>query len=64
MGLLYVITRALFEVQVSVSIAKIGTYVDQVVDVFYVTDRAGQKITNQRRIEEIKVKLLDAIDDG
>ena len=64
MGLLYVITRALFEVQVSVSIAKIGTYVDQVVDVFYVTDRAGQKITNERRIEEIKVKLLDAIDDG
>src|SRR4029079_14976353 len=39
MGLLYAITRTLFELSLSVSTAKIGTYLDQVVDVFYVTDQ-------------------------
>ena len=40
-GLLYAITRTLFEMGLSVWRAKIGTYLDQVVDVFYVTDRPG-----------------------
>ncbi len=40
-GLLYAITRTLFEMELSVWRAKIGTFLDQVVDVFYVTDRAG-----------------------
>ena len=40
-GLLYAITRTLFEMELSVWRAKIGTALDQVIDVFYVTDRAG-----------------------
>ena len=47
MGLLYTITRTLFELELSVSVAKIGTYLDQVVDVFYVTDQDGRKITDE-----------------
>ena len=40
MGLLFTIARTLFEMELSVSVAKIGTYLDQVVDVFYVTESA------------------------
>jgi len=60
-GLLYTITRALFELGLSVQVAKIGTYLDQVVDVFYVTDQEGRKIEDENRIEEIRECLLGAI---
>jgi [protein-PII] uridylyltransferase len=63
MGLLYAITRTLFELGLSVSKAKIGTHLDQVVDVFYVTDQAsGQKITDPARLAEIRQRLLAAIE--
>lgn len=62
MGLLYTITRALFELELSVSIAKIGTHLDQVVDVFYVTTLGGAKIVDEKRLEEIRAKLLAAIE--
>ncbi len=61
LGLLYTIARALFELGLSVSRAKIGTYADQVVDVFYVTDKAGEKIQDEQRLEEITAKLLESI---
>lgn len=61
MGLLFTIARALFEMNLSVSVAKIGTYLDQVVDVFYVTDQEGQKITDEHRLQEIPARLLEAI---
>ena len=62
-GLLYAITRVLHQSGVNVAVAKIGTYLDQVVDVFYVSDRAtGGKIEDESRIAEIRGELLDAID--
>ena len=60
-GLLYAITRTLFELGLSVGRAKIGTYLDQVVDVFYVTDRAGQKIDDDRQLDEIRQRLLEVL---
>jgi [protein-PII] uridylyltransferase len=62
LGLLYAISRTLFELGLSVSVAKIGTYLDQVVDVFYVTDRQGRKIADPERLEEIRTRLLGAIE--
>src|SRR5581483_10982783 len=62
MGLLYTIARTLFEMGLSVSIAKIGTYLDQVVDVFYVTDQSGAKILDEAWLQQISAKLLEAID--
>jgi UTP:GlnB (protein PII) uridylyltransferase len=44
----------------SVSVAKIGTYLDQVVDVFYVTDQTARSAT--RAASEISARLLAAID--
>jgi len=61
-GLLYAITRALFELDLSVWRAKIGTYLDQVVDVFYVSDRQDRKIQDERQIEDIRGRLLEVIE--
>ncbi len=60
-GLLYAITRKLFELGLSVGVAKIGTYLDQVVDVFYVTDAAGQKVCDEGQLRRIREELLRAI---
>jgi [protein-PII] uridylyltransferase len=61
LGLLFTIARTLFEMNLSVSVAKIGTYLDQVVDVFYVTDPQGRKITDDERLQQISAQLLAAI---
>jgi [protein-PII] uridylyltransferase len=61
LGLLFTIARTLFELELSVSVAKIGTYLDQVVDVFYVTDQSGHKLTDEGRLSQITNGLLEAI---
>lgn len=58
LGLLYSITRTLFELGLSVQVAKIGTYLDQVVDVFYVVDQHGSKVENESQLESIRQRLL------
>ena len=63
MGLLYTIARTLFELGLSVGVAKIGTYLDQVVDVFYVTDQGGRKIHDEQWLHEINRRLLEAIEN-
>ncbi|MDZ4783759.1 MAG: [protein-PII] uridylyltransferase, partial [Planctomycetia bacterium] len=60
-GLLYTITRTLFEAGVSVWVAKIGTYLDQVVDVFYVTDAGGNRIEDEEQIQLLRRRLLEEI---
>jgi [protein-PII] uridylyltransferase len=61
MGLLYTITRLLFEGGLSVHMAKIGSHLDQVVDVFYVTDLAGQKVEDEDRLQAIRSTLTQQI---
>lgn len=61
-GLLYSITRALFEMGLSVRVAKISTHLDQIVDVFYVTDADGKKIESEVKLAEISTKLEEAIE--
>jgi [protein-PII] uridylyltransferase len=61
-GLLFAITRTLFELGLSVARAKVGTYLDQVVDVFYVTDQDQNKIESAPRLEEIRRRLLEVIE--
>ncbi len=48
-GLLYFITKAIFEAGLSVHTAKISTQLDQIVDVFYVT-AGGQKVTGPSEV--------------
>lgn len=56
-GLLYSIARTLFDAGISVQAAKIGTYSDQVVDAFHITDAAGRKITDPQRLESLRRAL-------
>ena len=62
-GLLYRITSTLTRLGLYIGVSKISTKVDQVADVFYVKDIFGQKVTNADKLEEIKAKLLAAIDE-
>jgi [protein-PII] uridylyltransferase len=45
----------------SVGRAKIGTFLDQVADVFYVTDQAGHKIRDEGRLDAIGRRLVEVI---
>jgi [protein-PII] uridylyltransferase len=59
MGLLYSIARSLFDLGLNITRAKIGTRLDQVVDVFYVTDAANSaKLPDGPRLDEIRSRLL------
>jgi len=58
-GLLYDITRRLFDLGLSIILAKITTEVDQAADVFYVEDLHGGKIVDFGRLEEIRTSLHD-----
>ncbi len=60
MGLLYSVSRVLFEMQLILQYAKISTHLDQVVDVFYVTDMSGKKIVESTRLYMIRQRLLQA----
>jgi [protein-PII] uridylyltransferase len=60
-GLLYRLARALHDAGVVIRFAKIGTYLDQVVDVFYVAERDGQKPQTDGRLAEIREALLNVI---
>lgn len=54
-GLLYHLTRAISDLNLTIGSAHIGTYGEKAVDVFYVTDLMGGKITSkirQRRIHD------------
>jgi [protein-PII] uridylyltransferase len=61
-GLLYIITRAIFTLGLSVQTARISTRLDQVADVFYVTDSKGGKVTDPARLEAIRATLKGEID--
>ncbi|RMG38254.1 MAG: [protein-PII] uridylyltransferase [Planctomycetota bacterium] len=60
-GLLYTICRAAFDLGISIQLAKIATSIDQVADVFYVTDLQGRKITDPERLQEIRQTLTDRL---
>lgn len=57
-GLLYRIAKALYAMSLDIHQAKISTNVDQVLDVFYVTEADQQKST---RVEEIRQTLAEAL---
>jgi len=60
-GLLYDVAKKLGKLRLNINYAKISTKVDQVVDVLYVSTRVGKKIEDPKRIERIKIALMDAI---
>lgn len=61
-GLLFELTNALFELNINVGSAHISTFGERAVDVFYVKDLTGLKITSKQRQEKIKQRLLSVFD--
>ncbi|MEX0726393.1 MAG: [protein-PII] uridylyltransferase [Planctomycetaceae bacterium] len=57
LGLLYTLSRSIYELGLSVVLAKIATHLDQVVDVFYITDMQNRKITDEARLNAIRETL-------
>ena len=62
-GLLYALTRALAELKLQVSSAKISTYGERVVDVFYVKDAFGLQVTHPKLLQQARAALLAALAD-
>lgn len=62
-GLLYIITKNIFDIGFSIYSSKIATHVDQIVDVFYVKDTDGNKITDPDMLTSVKQRLLNAIEE-
>ncbi|QJE74479.1 [protein-PII] uridylyltransferase [Aerophototrophica crusticola] len=62
-GLLYDLTRALTQQNLQIASAKISTYGSLAVDVFYVKDVFGLKVTHARKLSDIRTALLAVLDD-
>ncbi len=62
LGLLYEITESLIKLELQISSAHISTYGKRVVDVFYVKDLFGLKVTNKRKINKIIKHLKEKVD--
>ena len=60
-GLLYDVTQALFESGLSITTSMVATYGEKAVDVFYVRDGFGHKITHPERLAAIEKRLNVAL---
>lgn len=61
-GLLFVLAKTLVQLDLSIHMARIGTRLDQVVDVFYVTNAQGDKIHTKEEEDKIQGVLCSAVD--
>ena len=61
-GLLYEIAKTLYDLGLSIHAARIGTRLDQVVDVFHVTEQNGSKVEDARTREMIQTRLQEQVD--
>jgi len=59
-GLLFELTRAVTGLSLQVSSAKISTYGEKVVDVFYVKDLFGHKVEHPTKLADIR-RALEAV---
>ncbi len=61
-GLLHRIASAIAELRLVLHFAKIDTHLDQIADVFYVTEEDGSQIVDGERQEFIRERLADLVD--
>jgi [protein-PII] uridylyltransferase len=60
-GLLYKLTRVLYEHGLDIALAKISTEANRAIDVFYVTDADGHKILDDTAQEEMRQSLITSL---
>ncbi|MBV6634171.1 MAG: [protein-PII] uridylyltransferase [Alphaproteobacteria bacterium] len=63
-GLLYDLGRTLTDERLQISAAKVTTYGEKAIDVFYLRDPGGLKITHPDRLAQLRERLLAVIDPG
>jgi [protein-PII] uridylyltransferase len=59
-ALLNALAQALFQSKVTIHSAHVATYGERAVDVFYLTDLTGDKLTAANRLKALERRLLDA----
>jgi [protein-PII] uridylyltransferase len=62
-GLLYDVTRAIFDSSLSISSSIVATYGERAIDVFYVRDGFGHKITHSERLKSVEARLLKVLSE-
>jgi [protein-PII] uridylyltransferase len=60
-GLIYDLTRVLQDLSLQVSSAKVSTFGERVVDVFYVKNLFGTKIDHPEKLRQIRESLLEVL---
>jgi len=60
-GILFELTRALTRLNLQINSAKISTYGEKVVDVFYVKDLFGHKIEHDQKLHDIRARLTEVL---
>jgi [protein-PII] uridylyltransferase len=61
-GLLYRLTRCLSDLNLQISSAKISTFGQRAVDVFYVKDQYGLKVESEARLKSIRAGLMQVLE--
>jgi [protein-PII] uridylyltransferase len=61
-GVLYRIALAISELKLDIHLAKIATDIDQVLDIFYVSDRQGNQIKDPQELDKIELTLLSVLE--
>lgn len=60
-GLLFDVTRCLTRIGLQIGTAKISTYGLRAVDVFYVKDVFGLKVTHEQKLSQVRSALIDVL---
>ena len=63
-GMLHRIANAIAELKLVLHFAKIDTHLDQIADVFYVTELDGSQVVDEERQEHIRATLMEVADEG
>ncbi len=63
-GLLYTLARTLDDLLLDVRLAKVSTMKERAVDVFYVADANGSKVTDVEHVREVERAVLFALSRG
>jgi [protein-PII] uridylyltransferase len=63
-GLLFTITHAMAELEIDIFLAKVSTYGEDVVDVFYVADADGGKLTDPAYTSELQALIAYRVTGG
>ena len=62
-GLVSDITRALFDLKLTISSAHIATWGERAVDTFYVRDLFGHKVTHETRMKRIEDRVIEVLEN-